>query len=250
VRTDAGLATYLAEAASWDADRAALQQHRAEVAWRVAAAGWITTLALSGALIGLMPLKHVEPFVIRVDNTTGVTDVVPVYAGKSEIAETVTRYLLTHYVTVCERFNFATAESDYEECGAFHNTQRNQAWYAAWNPSNPASPLNQYKDGTLVRAQVTSVSFFTRTNGVRDLAQVRYLKAKRLAGGNDEQVTHWIATVQYVYGDPSSDPKTRRWNPLGLKITDFKPEPEALPETAAPKKSLTAGGTSSGGAGP
>ena len=35
--------------------------------------------------------------------------------------ETVTRYLLDHYVTVCERFNFATAESDYEECGAFHS---------------------------------------------------------------------------------------------------------------------------------
>ena len=45
-----------------------------------------------------------------------------------------TRYFLTHYVTVCERFNFSTAESDYEECGAFHSAQRNQAWYALWNP--------------------------------------------------------------------------------------------------------------------
>ncbi len=26
------------------------------------------------------------------------------------------------------------AESDYEECGAFYSAQRNQAWYAAWNP--------------------------------------------------------------------------------------------------------------------
>ena len=43
--------------------------------------------------------------------------------------EAVTRYFLTHYVSVCERFNFSTAESDYEECGAFHSAQRNQAWY-------------------------------------------------------------------------------------------------------------------------
>ena len=108
--------------------------------------------------------------------------------------EAVTRYLLTHYVTVCERFNFATAESDYEECGAFHTAQRNQAWYALWNPTNPASPLNVYKDGTTVRAQVTSVSFFTRASGVADLAQVRYVKAKRAAGSANEETTHWIAT--------------------------------------------------------
>ena len=152
--------------------------------WRfgVAGAGWIATLVLGGRLMLLMPLKRVEPFVVRVDNATGVVDVVPVYSGQSGVPEAVTRYLLTHYVTVCERFNFATAESDYEECGAFHTAQRNQAWYALWNPSNPASPLNAYKDGTSVRAQVTSVSFFKRANGVGDLAQVRYVKAKRSAG--------------------------------------------------------------------
>ena len=97
--------------------------------------------------------------------------------------EALTRYLLTHYVTVCERFDYATAESDYEECGTFHTAQRNQAWYALWNPNNPASPLNIYEDGTSVRAQVSSVSFFRRSSGVGDLAQVRYVKAKRAAGG-------------------------------------------------------------------
>ncbi len=103
----------------------------------------------------LIPLKRVDPFVIRVDNTTGLVDVVPVYTGGANLPETVTRYFLDHYVTVCERFNYSTAESDYEECGSFHTPQRNQIWYAAWNKSNPLSPLNAYKDGTSIRAQVT-----------------------------------------------------------------------------------------------
>ena len=85
----------------------------------------------------LMPLKRVDPFVVRVDNSTGIVDVVPVYAGRPTPEEAVTRYFLTHYLTVCERFNFATAESDYEECGAFHSAQRNQAWYALWTATNP-----------------------------------------------------------------------------------------------------------------
>jgi len=233
MKTDPPLEAYFAEAASWDADRAAQSRRNVRIAWFVAGAGWLCALMVASALMLLMPLKRVEPFVVRVDNTTGVVDVVPVYAGHGEMAEAVTRYLLTHYVTVCERFNFSTAESDYEECGAFHSAQRNQAWYALWNPTNPASPLNVYKDGTTVRAQVASVSFFKRADGVADLAQVRYFKGQRAAGGADEQLTHWIATIQYVYGEPSKDPKTRRWNPLGLKVVDFRPEPEVLTEPKA-----------------
>ena len=88
----------------------------------------------------------------------------PCTRARTALAQTVTRYLLTHYVTVCERFNYSTAESDYEECGAFHTPLRNQAWYAVWNPTNPASPLNVNKDGTTMRAQVESVSFFKRAS--------------------------------------------------------------------------------------
>jgi len=233
MKTDPPLEAYFAEAASWDADRAEQSRRSLRMAWIVAAAGWLCAFMVASALMLLMPLKRVEPFVVRVDNTTGVVDVVPVYAGHGEMAEAVTRYLLTHYVTVCERFNFSTAESDYEECGAFHSAQRNQAWYALWNPTNPASPLNVYKDGTTVRSQVASVSFFKRADGVADLAQVRYVKGQRAAGGANEQLTHWIATIQYVYGEPSKNPKTRRWNPLGLKIVDFRPEPEVLTEPKA-----------------
>ena len=126
---------------------------------------------------------------VRVDNTTGVVDVVPVYSGTAAAEPAVTRYFLTHYVSVCERFNFSTAESDYEECGAFHAAQRNQAWYALWNPHNPASPLNVHKDGSTVRVQVQAVSFFQRGSGVSDLAQVRYLKAERAGGGAEEHFT-------------------------------------------------------------
>jgi type IV secretion system protein VirB8 len=229
---DAALTQYLNEAACWDADRVQQTQRTTRFALGLAGIGWIAVLALAIALMLLMPLKNVEPFVVRVDNATGIVDVVPVYAGTAAMPESVTRYLLTHYVTVCERFNFSTAESDYEECGAFHTAQRNQAWYAQWNPNNPASPLNAYKDGASVRSEVTAVSFFKRANGMADLAQVRYIKAKRAGGGGVETVTHWIATLQYAYADPSMDPKVRRWNPLGFKVVDFRPEPEILPESA------------------
>jgi type IV secretion system protein VirB8 len=226
MKADAALESYLSEAVSWDQDRVAMQQRSARTAWWVAGAGWICTLMLGVAIMLLMPLKRVEPFVIRVDNTTGLVDVVPVYAGNAPMPQVVARYFLDHYVTVCERFNFSTAESDYQECGAFHTAQRNQAWYAAWNKTNPASPLNLYKDGTTLRAQVTSVSFFTRADGVTDLAQVRYTLGKRQAGSAEEARSYFIASIRYTFAAPSTDPQVRRWNPLGFKIVDFRTEPE------------------------
>lgn len=220
------LAGYFAEAASWDADRLAQLERTARLAWRVAVAGWLCAIACAGALLMLMPLRRTEPFVIRVDNSTGVVDVVPVYTGSAGMDEAVTRYFLSHYVTVCQRFNLATAESDYEECAAFHNAQRNQAWYALWQPSNPNSPLNLHRDGSATHVQVQSVSFFRRGSGVTDLAQVRYLQTDLEANGAQQRLTRWIATVQYAYVPPAADPKLRRWNPLGFKIIEFNAEPE------------------------
>ena len=191
------------------------------LAWRVAIGACVLAAIAILALVMLMPLKRVDPFVIRVDNTTGIVDVVPTFVGRADMSEVVTRYFLTHYVTVCERFTFATAESDYEECGAFHAAARNQVWLALWDRANPASPLNAFKDGSSVRAQVSAVSFFERGNGVSDLAQVRYTKARRASSSANDQVTHWIATIQYVYGEPSKDPLARRWNPLGSRSWIF-----------------------------
>jgi type IV secretion system protein VirB8 len=226
------LAGYFHEAVSWDADRLRQMQRSARRAWQAASAGWICALTIAAALVLLMPLKRVDPFVVRVDNTTGIVDVVPVYTGNAGLEQSVTRYFLSHYISVCERFTFATAEIDYEECGAFHGAQRNQAWYALWNPSNPASPLNVHKDGSTVAVHVEAVSFFQRANAVTDLAQVRYLKVERQGIDGDERVSHWIATVQYAYSSPSKDPRVRRWNPVGFKVLELTTEAEAARESA------------------
>jgi type IV secretion system protein VirB8 len=243
MKPDPALEAYLSEAASWDADRAAMRERSARIAWRIAGLATALLVLTMLTLMLLMPLKHVEPFVIRVDNTTGVVDVVPVFAGREPMQETVTRYLLDHYITVCERFNFATAESDYEECGAFHSAARNQAWFAQWDRANPTSPLNVYKDGSSVRAQVAAVSFFKRGTGLQDLAQIRYIKAVRSSGGGQDQLTHWIASAQYTYGEPSRDAHLRRWNPLGFKILDFHAEPEVLPAEVPAQPTSSKGST-------
>ncbi|TLZ15158.1 MAG: virB8 family protein, partial [Gammaproteobacteria bacterium] len=80
------LTVYYREAASWDADRMARATRDARRAWQMAGAGWICAVAGAVSLVLLMPLKRVEPFVVRVDNSTGIVDVVPVYDGKAAVS--------------------------------------------------------------------------------------------------------------------------------------------------------------------
>jgi type IV secretion system protein VirB8 len=225
---DRALQGYLQEAASWDADRVAQASRSAAVAWRVAAAGWLCAVAGTVAVAALVPLKRVEPYLIRVDNSTGVVDVVPAYTGHAPLGEAVTRYFLTHYVTVCEQFDYAMAASDYEECGAFNSARLNQAMYVKWNRANPSSPLNVHKDGSTDVVRIESVSFLKSAGGASSIAQVRFARIERQEDGAPGRISHWIASIEYRYGKPPDDARTRGWNPLGFEVLDLRIEPEVL----------------------
>jgi type IV secretion system protein VirB8 len=228
---EALLMDYLREASSWDGDRIAQAQRGARRAWVLSGAAALVAALAVCAVALLSPLKRVEPFLIRVDNATGIVDVVPTFGGHQAMPEAVTRFLLAHYVQTCERYLPATAEQDYTECGAFHGTRRNQEWSSLWTSSNPQSPLVKYRDGTTVTVQIQSISFFARASGLEDLAQVRFTRSAHAGNAEQGAITRWIANIQFAYGEPPTNPDTRRWNPLGFRVIEYHTESEAT-ETA------------------
>lgn len=231
--TDRALEAYFAESQSWDADRRDLLERSNRRAWRVATAAGVVAGLSVAAVAFLAPLKTAVPYVIRVDQTTGVVDLLPPMSGSASPSETVTRYLLSHYVAARERYVGSLAEVDYEFVGAFQTASLNQAWFAAWDPKNPDSPLNRYRDGTTVRVQIQSITFLHPSSGESTVAQVRYLTGTKPGGTGLEQPHRWLATITYRYGEPPKDDKLRSLNPLGFRITDFRREPEVLESAPA-----------------
>jgi len=231
MRTDAEVAEYFEAARGWDFDRVQAERRSARRAWVIAAVATTVALTAVAAVAALTPMKSVEPFVIRVDSATGVVDVVPALKGSMSESQAVTRHLLTQYVTVRERYVPALAEADYEQVGAYHTPQMNQAWASYWNRTNPESPLNVHADGSAVRVQVTAVSFLSPTSGREDLAQVRFVRASAEPGSTREQ--HYVATLQYAYATPSKDDRLRAANPLGFKVLEYRREPEVVEPVSA-----------------
>jgi type IV secretion system protein VirB8 len=223
---DPVLERYLADAQSWELDRAQRAETSSRRAWVVASASGVVSILAVAAVAGLTPLKQPVPVVIRVDNSTGIVDVVPTYEGTADIPQVVTRQLLNSHVTARERYFYGTAEADYELVGAQNSPALNQAWAAQWAKTNPQSPLNLYKDGTTVRVQIRSITFLRLASGKENVAQVRFTKYARMAGTGDEQATHWISTIEFAYAKPSTDEKLRSLNPLGFRIVEYRREPE------------------------
>jgi len=231
MKRDPELDQYLAEASSWEADklRDALKQNT-YLRWVVV--GMLAVLAcLAWAIKGLTPLKTVQPYVVRVDSSTGIVDVVPTYTGEAEVQELVTRHLLTHYQTARERYFYAIAETDYETVGAFNNAKLNDEWALAWQEVNPESPLVKYKDGTTVTVHIQGITFLELDSGAKDTAQIRFTTETRKGGSGNPQITHWLSTIKYAYGEPSKDGKERSLNPMGLRITSYRKEPEIIAES-------------------
>lgn len=231
MKHDPSVEQYLNDARSWELDRANRAQRSMKIAWVVASVASLIALLAVGAVVGLTPLKQPVPVVIRVDSRTGIVDVVPTYEGTTNIEQVVTRYLLNGYVTARERYFYGTAEADYELVASENSPRLNQEWIAAWDKANPQSPLNLYKDGTTVRVQIESISFLKPASGRQDLAQVRFSKAARRGGTGEEQLTYWIATIEFAYTKPSSDDKQRSLNPLGFRVVEFRKEPEVVAAT-------------------
>ncbi len=93
---------YFAEARGWDADISVRIKQSEKRAWRCCILFTIIAVLQGIGLVCLLPLKTIEPFVIRVDNNTGLVDVVSTLASHGEIKlqvqELMDKYWLLHQV--------------------------------------------------------------------------------------------------------------------------------------------------------
>lgn len=181
----------------------------------------LTALSLI-AVAGLAPLKSVEPFVIRVDNTTGIVDVVSAISGPATYADATTKYFAGLYVRAREGFTASEAESNFRTIALMSGPAEQRRFQELYRGSNPQSPQVLFGKSALVRITILSVSMLDRT-----IASVRYLKT--IIRGDETTATHWIATLTFSYSSEAMPAADRQINPLGFLVSEFKADAEAMP---------------------
>lgn len=220
---------YLNEAKGWEADKLRELLKSRVTAWRIAVGAFIMGALAISALVLLTPLKEVVPFVVRVDNATGIVDVVSAMTdGKTNYNEAVNKYFIQWYVRYRESYTKDLVEDYYYNVGIMSAPAEQQRYFQDFNPKNAASPLNVYGDYAKVRIQIKGVSFINP-----NVALVRYSR-QVIRGSDSPRITNWAATVTFEYAKAPMDEKDRAINPLGLQVTDYRNDPEALTPDGTP----------------
>ena len=214
---------YLREARSWETDKLQQLERSRTIAWRVAVGSAVLAVAAVLALAALTPLKRVEPFVIRVDNSTGIVDVVQTLKdGNTTYDEAMNKYFTQWYVRYREGYSRELAPDYYTNVGLMSVGLEQQKYFEYFNPKNPLSPLNVFGPYAKVRVRIQSTSFIKP-----NVALVRYTKEVE-RGSDKPQVSHWAATITFRYsGSPMSE-KDRGVNPLGFQVMEYRNDPDVL----------------------
>lgn len=217
------LKTYFDEAKRWDQDRLASAQRSKRLAWTVATVAGALAITGVGAVAALAPLKTVEPFVVRVDRSTGAVDVMTGLKGEDHLTyeEAVNKYFLGLYVRTREGWLPQAAEQNFRQVSILSTPAEQQRWADDFRPSNPQSPQVLWGDNAQSLIDVRAISFDSPK-----VANVRFHRVLRQAQQTTE--SDWIATVAFTYTKAPMNEADRLRNPLGFQVISYRSDPEVV----------------------
>lgn len=202
------------------------------VAWRVATgACCLTALALL-AIVGLTPLKTVEPLIFRVDNNTGKVDIVNTLKNaQTDYGEEVNKFFLAQYVKCREGYDWYTIQQTFN-CAMLMSSEDEQNRLNTIMARADA-PYKVLQDKKRVNIKINSVSFIGDGQ-----AQVRYEKITEASNGGQyiaatgevdpkPQTERSIATITFDYRNPPKKEDERYINPLGWTAITYRNDTES-----------------------
>ena len=239
---DTQVETYLRDSQSWAEDRDERRARSERRAWLIAAvaAGIAALEAL--ALVGLTPLKTVEPYTLLVDRQTGYVEALkPLDPQRVSDDTALTQSFLVQYVIAREGYNYDTVRSDYRKVGLWSTGEARGSYVTAMQASNADSPLARYRSGTTIDVTVKSVTSLSK-----GVAMVRFLTERHDAGGPSSDPRNWVAVVRFGYSSAPLSIADRMVNPLGFQVTRYRRSYEVLPQAATSAPADETGQASSG----
>ena len=218
--TSKELEAYFQRSRTYDGERVSAAQIAQRRAWIIASVASAAAIGSLCAVIVMLPLRTVEVHVFRVDNGTGVVDLVSPLKGTQTYNEAITKYWSALYVRMREGFLSDEAPHAFRTVTLMSSEREQMRFSEFYSPRNLNSPQLLYREG---RAVVTIKSITFPSKG---LALVRFSRTAT-RGGQSAQ-SHWIATLGFDYFAGPMAESDRAINPLGFVVNDYRLDPEIL----------------------
>lgn len=193
-------------------------------AWIVAFVAVFVSVLSIIAITFMLPLKSVEPYVIRVDNTTGMVDIIT-SVNKETLTndEALDKYFTAKYVKTREGYFYNLIEQDYILTQILSMPEVAKDYIRLYEGANSRVEVLQNKEEILI--DIISVTL-GNSAGVKT-ATIRFNAKQHLVGSESSQISAKIATLSYDYfPDSLSNEEERLKNPLGFKVLNYRIDDE------------------------
>ena len=173
----------------------------------------------------------VRPFVIEVEETSGITNVVNPLSNKDILSnEILTRYFIMKYIRAREsycdtdyKFNYLTVVRLLSTGGVFYNFKK-------FVNFDPKSPILLYGKALCVNVKLRSFQFFSEPtddpNKPKQTAVIRFTLIDN-EGGKKVKL-YRLASLEYKYSQMEMSMDDREVNPLGFQVVNYNVTDEII----------------------
>ena len=202
----------------------------------LAAITLISLLFSAGAVFTVMwltPYKSVEPFVIQIDEKSGIVQRVdPVTRTEFTSNEAIDRFFIAQYIRSRETYIRSVFRYNYDVVRVMSDRYVFNQYSNYISERNPESPASILKADGIRTVKFKNIAFI-KTGSEDDervgkVAQARVMLtdiSRKFPAPIDY---HSVVTVAYQYSNLNLNEEERYWNPLGFLVTDYAIEREVV----------------------
>lgn len=209
---------------NWYKDRYQYVLVQRKILTTITLASLLVTLVTVVVISQLTPLKTVEPFVIQVDQKSGITQTVnPLTVPELTANEAVNNFFLVQYIRSRETYSLTDLARNYNIVRVMSEPERVYRQFVGQaDPNNPGSNAARLGATGIRTVQFRSISYLNP-----NLVQARIVIEERGEGIGFRQYQK-IALIAFEYIKLNLTNEERYINPLGFRVTDYRLDEEIM----------------------
>lgn len=192
-------------------------------AWLIAFVSVGVAILSIVAVLLLTPLKTVEPYVIRVDNTTGMVDILTIL-DEEQISsiEALDKHFVAQYIKAREGYYYDMLNQDYIFVQLLSTPEIAESYRQIYTGDNARD--TRLGNATQVEVQIISIVLGESAGAKTATARIN-LKTTNKNSKAENMVTK-VITLTYTYQTAQVDEENRLLNPLGFKVSNYRVDEE------------------------
>ena len=192
-------------------------------AWLIAFVSVGVAILSIVAVLLLTPLKTVEPYVIRVDNTTGMVDILTIL-NEEQISsiEALDKHFVAQYIKAREGYYYDMLNQDYIFVQLLSTPEIAESYRQIYTGDNARD--TRLGNATQVEVQIISIVLGESAGAKTATARINLKTTNK--NSKAENMATKVITLTYTYQTAQVDEENRLLNPLGFKVSNYRVDEE------------------------